>query len=137
MIWKGKPEWKTAPLPTEQYRTNTDAGAREDFIQGQYEQDVVEKYVKEALAADSKSPNGVKLDVLRKLPLIKPEEIKVPTLVIRPEKDYAPEAEILEFFGKLGTNYKTYVALPDGGHAILLEKNHDKFQKAVLNFLNR
>ena len=33
--------------------------------------------------------------------------------------------------------YKSYAALPDGGHAILLEKNYKKFQGVVLGFLNQ
>ena len=138
MLWKGTPEFKQRPVPKEQYRTNTIANAREDFIEGQFEQDVAEKYVKEALATNPKTPNGVRVDVITKLPMLQPEQIKVPTLVIRPEKDFATnENEALEFFGKLGTSYRSYVALPDGGHAILLEKNHDKFQRVVLNFLNQ
>lgn len=137
MTWSGNPDWKNRPLPKEQYRVNNEAGARSDFIEGQYEPDVVEKYVREALATDPKSPNGTIVDLLRKLPILKPEQIKVPTLIIRPEKDGPPESEILEFFGKLGTTYKSYVALPDGGHAIMLEKNRHKFQSVVLNFLNQ
>jgi esterase/lipase len=76
--------------------------------------------------------------VLTKYPILKPESITVPTLIIRPEKDFATtESEALEFFGKLGTNYKCYGALPSGGHAIMLEKNRHKFQSAVLSFLNQ
>jgi len=138
MVWKGDPAWKTLPLPKEQYRVNTDADAREDFVPGQYEPDVVEKYVKEVLATDPKTPNGVRIDVRTKLPMLQPERITVQTLIIRAEKDPAiKEEEALEFLGKLGTNNKSYVALPDGGHAILLEKNHRLFQSAVLNFLNQ
>ncbi|HEX3102761.1 MAG TPA: alpha/beta fold hydrolase [Pyrinomonadaceae bacterium] len=138
MGWKGDPATRSRPVPKEQYRINTDAAARSDFIAGQYEPDVVEKYVKEALAADPKSPNGVRVDMPAKMPILKPEDIKVPTLIIHPEKDFlATEAETLEFYGKLGTNYKSYVALPDGGHAILLEKNYKKFQGVVLGFLNQ
>ena len=138
MGWKLNPAAKSAPLPKEQYRINDEKAARSDFIAGQYEEDVVEKYVKEALAADPKSPNGVRVDFISKLPILQPEQIKVPTLIIHPEKDFlATESETLEFFGKLGTNYKSYIALPDGGHAILLEKNYKKFQNAVLSFLNQ
>jgi pimeloyl-ACP methyl ester carboxylesterase len=138
MVWKVRPELKSAPIPKEQYRINSEARAREDFIEGQYEQDVVEKYVREALAADPKSPNGVIVDLITKFPILKPESIKVPTLIIRPEKDFATtESESLEFFGRLGTKYKCYSALPEGGHAIMLEKNHHKFQNAVLSFLNQ
>lgn len=138
MGWKGNPARKSASLPKEQYRINDEKAARSDFIAGQFEADVVEKYVKEALAADPKSPNGVIVDSITKFPILQPELIKVPTLIIHPEKDFlASEAETLEFFGKLGTNYKSYIALPDGGHAIMLEKNYKKFQSAVLGFLNQ
>lgn len=138
MGWKGRPSSRSAPMPTEQYRVNNEVAARSDFIAGQYEPDVVEKYVKEALAADPKSPNGVIVDQITKFPILKPELLKVPTLIIHPEKDFlATEAETLEFFARLGTTYKAYVALPDGGHALLLEKNHQKFQAAVLGYLNQ
>ncbi len=138
MAWKPNPAAKSAPLPKEQYRINDEAAARSDFIAGQYDEDVAAKYVKEALAADPKSPNGVRVDFISKMPMLDPEQIKVPTLIIHPEKDFlGSESETLEFFGKLGTNYKSYAALPDGGHAILLEKNYKKFQSVVLGFLNQ
>ena len=138
MAWKGNPGGRSRPIPKEQYRINDEAAARSDFIAGQFEADVVEKYVKEALAADPKSPNGVRVDMPNKAPMLVPERIKVPTLIIHPEKDFlASEAETLEFFGKLGTTYKSYAALPDGGHAIILEKNYRKFQSVVLGFLNQ
>lgn len=138
MAWKGNPTRRNVPIPKEQYRINDGAAARSDFIGGQFEADVVEKYVKEALAADPRSPNGVRVDMPAKAPMLAPERIKVPTLIIHPEKDFlASEAETLEFFGKLGTTYKSYAALPDGGHAIMLEKNYRKFQSVVLGFLNQ
>ncbi|MEQ1765113.1 MAG: alpha/beta fold hydrolase [Pyrinomonadaceae bacterium] len=138
MAWKGNPAARSRPIPKEQYRINDEAAARSDFIPGQFEPDVVEKYVKETLAADPKSPNGVRVDMPAKAPMLHPERIKVPTLIIHPEKDFlATEAETLEFFGELGTKYKSYVSLPDGGHAILLEKNYKKFQSVVLGFLNQ
>lgn len=138
MAWKGNPAGRSRPIPKEQYRINDEAAARSDFIAGQYEADVVEKYVKEALSADPKSPNGVRVDMPHKAPILMPERIQVPTLIIHPEKDFlASESETLEFFAKLGTNYKSYAALPDGGHAILLEKNYKKFQNVVLGFLNQ
>ena len=138
MGWKGRPGSTPPPLPKEQYRVNTEAAARSDFIPGQFEQDVVDFYVKEALAADPRSPNGVRVDFSTKMPMLRPEEITVQTLIIHPEKDFlASEADTLEFFGKLGTKYKSYVSLPDGGHAILLEKNHHMFLSALLGFLNQ
>lgn len=138
MGWKVPPGVKVPPPPTEQYRVTNEAAARSDFIAGQYEPDVVEKYVKEALAEVPKAPNGGRADMSTKLPILDPAAIRVPTLIIRPEKDFlSSEAQTLEFFQKLGTNYKSYAFLPDGGHAILLEKNYRKFQNVVLGFLDQ
>jgi pimeloyl-ACP methyl ester carboxylesterase len=137
-VWKGLPEWRNIPAPKEQYRTNGDADAREDFVPGQFEQDVVDTYAREALKADPKSPNGILVDLFTKLPLIDPEKITVPTLILRPEKDFAstPE-EMATFFQKLKSPDKAYVCLPDGGHAIILEKGHRRFQNEVLAFFDR
>ena len=138
MAWKPRPGMGPVPLPKDQYRTTDEAGARSDFIAGQYEPDVVDLYVKEALAEVPKAPNGVRVDFATKLPILDPAAIRVPTLIIRPEKDFlSTEAETLEFFQKLGTNNKSYAFLPDGGHAILLEKNYRKFQNAALAFLDQ
>ncbi len=138
MPWGRKSLPASPQLPKDQYRINDEKAARSDFIAGQYEEDVVALYVKEALAEAPKSPNGVRVDGMTKLTILTPEEIKVPTLIIHPEKDFvATEAATLEFFSRLGTKYKSYAALPDGGHAILLEKNYRKFQDVVLGFLNQ
>ncbi len=64
LVWKGNPDNRRPPVPKEQYRINEQAAARSDFIEGQYEPDVVAKYVSEALATDPKSPNGVIVDVI-------------------------------------------------------------------------
>lgn len=138
MAWKPPPGVTLPSPPTEQYRTTNEAGARSDFIPGQFEPDVVDLYVKEALAEVPKAPNGVRVDMATKLPILDPAAIRVPTMIIRPEKDFlSSEAQTLEFFQKLGTNYKSYAFLPDGGHAILLEKNYRKFQDVVLGFLDQ
>lgn len=134
-VWNGLPEWKTIPAPKKPYRTNTDADAREDFIPGQFEADVVDAYAKEALKTDPQSPNGILVDLFTRLPLIDPEKITVPTLIIRPEKDFASsQEEMLTFFSKLKSPDKAYVSLPEGGHAIILEKGHRRFQHEVLAF---
>jgi pimeloyl-ACP methyl ester carboxylesterase len=135
--WHGRAR-KDAPVPDTQYRTNTAEGARSDFIEGQYEPDVVDAYVKAALAADPRSPNGTLVDWITKMPLLDPEKITVPTLVLRPDKDFAATPQdLLAFFARLQTADKTYVALPDSGHAAILEKGHRRFQQVVLAFFDR
>jgi pimeloyl-ACP methyl ester carboxylesterase len=134
-LWKGSEEMRKLPAPTEQYRINTATAAKEDFVAGQYEEDVIELFAKEALKAAPRSPNGVFLDI-KNLPIVDPTRIRVPTLLIHGEKDnYARTQDLLPFFQQLATNDKSYVILPNGGHIILLEKEHHRFQRALLEFL--
>jgi pimeloyl-ACP methyl ester carboxylesterase len=124
------------------YRVNTEATARGDFIAGdlardpQYEEDVVALYVKEALQADPSSPNAF-LDNAN-LPVLDPLQITMPTMIIYGEYDYvAKQEDLLPFFAQLKTQDKQYVLLPHAGHALLLEKDHRRFQHEILSFFDR
>jgi pimeloyl-ACP methyl ester carboxylesterase len=128
--------------PLGQYRRNTEAAARSDFVEGelarhpQFEEDVVALYVKEALQTDPKSPNAFVDNA--NLPILDPLQITVPTMVIFGEYDYAAdERDLLPFFSQLKTRDKQYVFLPHGGHALMLEKDHRRFQQQVLSFFDR
>ncbi len=147
--WKGTTEYRekvrkrieNGGHALAQYRTNTEAAARSDFIEGdlaqhpQYEEDVVAAYAKEALRTDPQSPNAF---VDNAQPILDPLQITVPTMIIHGENDYAAKQEdLLPFFGQLATRDKEYIFLPDGGHALMLEKDHRRFQHEVLSFLDR
>jgi len=44
-------------------------------------------------------------------------------MIIHGERDYAAkEKDLLPFYSQLRTHDKEYVLLPDGGHALMLEK---------------
>jgi alpha-beta hydrolase superfamily lysophospholipase len=49
----------------------------------------------------------------------------------------AKEEDLLPFYSQLSTHDKEYVLLPDGGHALMLEKDHRRFQHEVLSFFDR
>jgi pimeloyl-ACP methyl ester carboxylesterase len=128
--------------PLGQYRINTEAAARSDFVEGelahdpQFEEDVVALYAKEALQTDPQSPNGF-VDYVN-FPILDPHRITVPTLIIFGEYDYfAKEEDLLPFFSQLGTRDKQFVVLPHGGHALLLEKDHRRFQREVVSFFDQ
>jgi pimeloyl-ACP methyl ester carboxylesterase len=148
--WKGAPEYldrvrrriENGGQPLTQYRTNTSEAARSDFVAGelashpQYEEDVVATYVDQALKTDPQSPNAF-VDYA-KLPILDPARITMPTMIIFGQYDYfASEEDLLPFFSQLGTRDKQFVLLPHGGHALLLEKDHRRFQHEVLSFLDR
>ena len=147
--WKGTAEYRSrvqkrienGGTPLTQYRINTATAARSDFVDGdlaqhpQYEEDVVEAYTKEALRTDPQSPNSF---VDNAKPILDPLQIVVPTMIIYGERDYAAKAEdLLPFYSQLKTNDKRYVLLPEGGHALMLEKDHRRFQHEVLSFFDR
>jgi pimeloyl-ACP methyl ester carboxylesterase len=148
--WKGTAEYReqvrkkieNGGKPLEQYRINTEAAARSDFGEGelahdpQFEEDVVALYAKEALQTDPQSPNAF-IDYAN-LPILDPGRITVPTMIIFGEYDYfSKEEDLLPFFSQLGTKDKQFILLPHAGHALILEKDHRRFQQEVLGFFDR
>ena len=148
-IWKATAEYReqvrkrieNGGKPLAQYRTNTEAAARSDFVEGelahdpQFEEDVVALYAKEALRTDPQSPNAF-VDYTN-FPILDPQRITVPTMIIFGEYDYfAKEEDLLPFFSQLGTKDKRFVVLPHGGHALMLERDHRRFQQEVLSFFD-
>src|SRR5579863_3483401 len=85
--------------PLGQYRINTEAAARSDFVAGelaqhpQYEDDVVALYAREALQTDPQSPNAY-IDYLNG-PILDPRRIVIPTMLIFGEYDYLAKEEDL------------------------------------------
>jgi pimeloyl-ACP methyl ester carboxylesterase len=149
-MWKGTAEFLASnkkrienggqPLP--QYRVSTAESIRSDFVMGdlaqhpQFEQDVVQELVKEVLQTDPRSPNNFVEWV--NLPILDPARITVPTMIIHGERDFlAKEEDLLPFFSQLKTHDKRYVLLPDGGHSLMVEKDHRRFQHEVLSFFDR
>jgi len=148
--WKGTADYRdrvrkrieNGGEPLGQYRINTEMAARSDFVEGelalhpQFEEDVVALYAREALQADPQSPNAFVDNA--NLPILDPLRITVPTMIIFGEYDYfAKEEDLLPFFSQLKTRDKRVVLLPHGGHALILEKDHRRFQQEVLNFFDR
>jgi pimeloyl-ACP methyl ester carboxylesterase len=143
-FWKGTAEFREfngkrienggQPLP--RYRPTTEADFRSDFVEGQFEEDVVEESVKVGLKMDPQRPNI--FVEYKNLPILDPARITVPTLIIHGEKDFAAkEEDLLPFYSQLATHDKSYVLLPGGGHMLMLEKDHRRFQHEVLSFFDR
>jgi pimeloyl-ACP methyl ester carboxylesterase len=109
---------------------------RSEFILGQFEEDVVQESVKVGLQMDPQRPNV--FVEWAKLPILDPARITVPTMIIHGEKDFAAkEEDLLPFYSQLNTHDKRCVLLPDGGHMLILEKGHRRFEYEVLSFFDR
>src|SRR6186997_3698959 len=77
------------------------------------------------LALDDSVPTGTYVDMCSKLPLVDPEKIKVPTIVMRGEHDgIASVDDLLAFFGKLPHPDKQFTVMAGISHASFLQKNY-------------
>jgi pimeloyl-ACP methyl ester carboxylesterase len=143
-FWKGTAEFRELnrkrienggkPLPPS--RATTEQDFRDGFVEGQFEEDVVEESVKVGLRMDPQRPNN--FVEYANLPILDPARITVPTMIIHGEKDFAAkEEDLLPFYSRLATHDKRYVLLPNGGHMLMLEKDHGHFQHEVLSFFDR
>ena len=81
-------------------------------------------------------PNGTYLDMVTKLPLVNPEKVLCPVLVVRAEHDgIATEDDLLAFYSKLPNPDKSIIKIGGLAHAALLGVNRHRLYHAVHAFL--
>lgn len=81
-------------------------------------------------------PTGTYVDMCANLPVATPEAIPCPTLVIRGEYDgIAAEPDLLDFFTRLPTRDKQFVALSGIAHNPMMGVQRHKFHYALETFL--
>ena len=89
------------------------------------EERVVEAFADAILALDDSMPNGTYVDMCSKLPLVDPERIVVPTLVMRGQYDgIAAFDDLLDFFRRLPNPDKQFSVMPGISHASFQQKNY-------------
>ena len=70
-------------------------------------------------------PTGTYIDMCSKLPLVDPEKITVPTIVMRGEYDgIAGFDDLLEFFRRLPNADKQFTVMAGISHASFQQKNY-------------
>jgi len=85
----------------------------------------IEAFATEILKLDDSVPTGTYVDMCSKLPLVDPEKIKVPTLVLRGEFDgIASVEDLLAFFARLPHPDKQFVVMEGISHASFQQKNY-------------
>jgi len=86
---------------------------------------VVEAFADAILALDDSMPNGTYVDMCSKLPIVDPEKITVPTLVMRGQYDgIAGFDDLLAFFRRLPSPDKQFAVMPGISHASFQQKNY-------------
>jgi pimeloyl-ACP methyl ester carboxylesterase len=85
----------------------------------------IEAFATEILKLDDSVPTGTYVDMCSKLPLVDPEKINVPTLVMRGQWDgIASFEDLLEFYRRLPHPDKQFSVMEGISHASFQQKNY-------------
>jgi pimeloyl-ACP methyl ester carboxylesterase len=89
------------------------------------EKRVVDAFADAILALDDSMPNGTYIDMCSKLPVVDPEEITVPTIILRGQFDgIAGMDDLIEFFKRLPNPDKQFTVMSGISHASFQQKNY-------------
>lgn len=92
---------------------------------GTADEATVEAFADAILALDDSVPTGTYVDMCSKLPVVDPERITVPTIVMRGEYDgIAGMGDLIEFFKRLPNPDKQFAIMPGIAHASFQQKNY-------------
>ena len=103
---------------------------------GLVEDGVADAFADAELQYGTTMPTGTYLDMCANLPVVDPEQIECPVLILRGEHDgIATEEDLVAFFGKLKSDDKQMVVLPDQAHVGTLGINRHRFFHVLQGFL--
>ena len=92
---------------------------------GTAEEKVIDAFADAVTALDSSVPTGTYVDMCSKLPLVDPEKIAAPTLVMRGQWDgIASLEDLLAFYARLPNPDKHFAVMPGISHASFQQKNY-------------
>jgi len=92
---------------------------------GTAEDKVIDAFADAVTALDSSVPTGTYVDMCSKLPVVDPEKITVPTLIMRGQWDgIASIEDLLAFFARLPNPDKHFAVMPGISHASFQQKNY-------------
>ena len=148
LVWTGKGsptlEQRRKKLPEYQARNRRPldrAFVRSIFTRdhpGTADDATVDAFADAILALDDSVPNGTYVDMCANLPLIDPQRITVPTLVLRGEWDgIAGFEDVVEFFRRLPNAEKHLAVVPGVAHASLHEQNYRLVHHVLHGFFDR
>jgi pimeloyl-ACP methyl ester carboxylesterase len=81
-------------------------------------------------------PTGTYLDMTANLPVVHPDKVLSPVLLVRGEYDgIATIADLEEFYNKLPNGDRQFIILPGTAHSVILATNRQLFWHVVRGFL--
>lgn len=82
-------------------------------------------------------PTGTYIDMCVNLPLVEPEDVKCPTVLVRSEHDgIATDEDVMKFFMRLPNKDKQFTMMDGQSHAATLGLNRHRFWHVIHTFLS-
>jgi pimeloyl-ACP methyl ester carboxylesterase len=105
---------------------------------GTAEERVINAFADAIVKLDDSVPTGTYVDMCSKLPVNNPENIKVPTLIMRGQWDgIAGFDDLIEFFKRLPNPDKHFAVMPGISHASFQQKNYMLCYHILLSFFSQ
>ncbi len=99
---------------------------------------VIEAFANAITALDDSVPTGTYVDMCSKLPVVDPEKITVPTLIMRGQWDgIASVEDLLKFFEMLPNPDKQFTVMPGIAHASFQQKNYLLVYHILVSYFTR
>lgn len=143
---KGSPTLEERRRKLPQYLSSPTRPIDRAFVHSIFERDhpgtadpkVVNCFADAILALDNEMPTGTYVDMCSKLPVVEPQRISMPTLVMRGQYDgIASMEDLLDFFTKLPNPNKAFTVMPGIAHASFQQKNYMFVYHVLLSFFTQ
>ncbi len=145
-VWTGKdaPTLKKRSEKLAEYRASNRRPVSAEFYRGVFTRDhagaaeamLGDVVAEEELRYGDSVPTGTYVDMCTKLPLVDPDKVLCPTLVIRAEHDgIATDADVLAFWSRLPNPDKQLLKIGGLAHTAMLGVNRGRFLHALEAFL--
>jgi pimeloyl-ACP methyl ester carboxylesterase len=105
---------------------------------GTAEEKVIDAFADAVIALDDSVPTGTYVDMCAHLPVVDPEKINVPTLIMRGQWDgIASFDDLAKFFARLPNPDKQFTVMPGISHASFQQKNYALVYHILLSFFTQ
>jgi pimeloyl-ACP methyl ester carboxylesterase len=105
---------------------------------GTADADVIEAFADAILSLDDSVPTGTYVDMCAHLPVVDPEKITVPTIIMRGQWDgIASFDDLVGFFERLPNPDKQFAVMPGISHASFQQKNYLLVYHILLAFFSQ
>jgi pimeloyl-ACP methyl ester carboxylesterase len=134
MVWtgEGSPTLAERKKRLPEFKTKNRRPIDKAFIHSIFERDhpgtaedkVIDAFADAVTALDDSVPTGTYVDMCSRLPVVDPEKITAPTLIMRGQWDgIASFEDLIAFFAKLPNPDKHFAVMPGISHASFQQKN--------------